>query len=265
MKFYNNDSMLSWFEFPILQPHTIVQHACYTRLHGTSVNPYHSLNISNRVGDDPIAVSSNIQSIVDHFQKRSKAPALYIDMQQVHGRELKLIHSTEEALSMNSSMCDAIATVTPGIILTVQHADCLPILLFDPITRVIAAIHAGWRGVAQKITSHVIENICATWRVDPANLIACIGPSIGPNDMEFKNWEEELPPFLHKYIDCRNTMLDLWQASIDELMLSGLHPFHIACTDISTYTRDDLFFSYRREKRTGRNATSIMLIDTNSQ
>ena len=82
--------------------------------------------------------------------------------------------------------CDALYTTEKGIVLGVFHADCVPVLLYDPITSLVAAIHSGWQGTVKEITSKVVSHIIQTEGVDPANLQAYIGCAI--EKKQFRNW-----------------------------------------------------------------------------
>ncbi len=266
MQLYHNTTPLVWLEFPLLSKNPALLHGSYTRLFGTSPKPYDSLNLSSHGSDSISHVEKNKQMIVSHFHERSSQIQTsfphYVEMNQVHGKELYIIRTIEEksAPSISHISCDAIATSLPNIILSIKHADCQPIILFDPKKKVIAAIHAGWRGIAQKITTHVISSLMNEWGVNPSDLLAGIGPSIGPSDMEFKSWQKDLPEFLHPYVNTSLSTVDLWKASIDELIGCGVPSDHIDCAYLSTYTLHNLFFSYRRAQDTGRNITAVMLL-----
>jgi purine-nucleoside/S-methyl-5'-thioadenosine phosphorylase / adenosine deaminase len=170
---------------------------------------------------------------------------------------------------------DSSLTHTPGLLLGVQTADCVPILLVDPKKRVVAAVHAGWRGTLARITQKTIGRMQLEFGCRPADLLAALGPSIGPCCYEVG--VELVAKFTAQFADAhdyfdeprtgdepnpiqwlnmappghqpppKNVHLDLRKANCSQLIASGLRPNNIYATDLCTACRSDLFFSYRRE------------------
>jgi YfiH family protein len=170
---------------------------------------------------------------------------------------------------------DASATNRPGLLLSVQTADCVPILLVDPRKRAVAAVHAGWRGTLQRIVTKAIGKMQMEFATRPADLLAALGPAIGgccyevgaevasaylaqfPNAAEWFDelrtgdepnplqWLSMMPPGHQP--PPKNVHLDLRKANRAQLLASGLRAKNIFVSDLCTACRSDLLFSYRKE------------------
>jgi purine-nucleoside/S-methyl-5'-thioadenosine phosphorylase / adenosine deaminase len=192
---------------------------------------------------------------------------------------LKQIHSDVIHLfpAAPSEPCKGDASIAnrPGLLLAVQTADCVPILLVDPKKRVIAAIHAGWRGTLARIAIKAIGQMQMHFATDPADLLAAIGPSIGPCCYEVGT--EVATQFLSQFPDApdwfdefrtgdepnpiqwlnmmppghqpppQNVRLNLKKANRAQLVSAGLRPQNISVSDLCTACRPDLLFSYRKQ------------------
>jgi hypothetical protein len=192
---------------------------------------------------------------------------------------LKQIHSDVVHLFLKPAgdppKGDASLTNTPGLLLGVQTADCVPILLVDPKKHVVAAVHAGWRGTLARIAQKTIGRMQLEFGCKPADLLAALGPSIGPCCYEVG--VELVTKFTAQFADAhdyfdeprtgdepnpiqwlnmappghqpppKRVHLDLRKANRSQLIASGLRPNNIYSTDLCTGCRTDLFFSYRRE------------------
>ncbi len=160
---------------------------------------------------------------------------------------------------------DALITNIPGAALGVVTADCVPVLLHDEINGVIAAIHAGWRGTSKEICKKTVQKMVEQYHTNPANIKAGIGPSISGNVYEVgkdvfdaftttnKSYQQFFTPKNNnKYL------LDLWKANEFQLIDAGVKKNAIQISNLCTFTRNDLFFSARKEHLcVGRNAAII--------
>lgn len=154
--------------------------------------------------------------------------------------------------------CDGLVTAERNIGLFAGHADCQIALIYDPIRKAIANIHSGWRGSVKNIYANAINHFVEQHQSNPADLLVCIGPSLGPEKAEFINHRLELPPeFLPFQI--RENYFDFWQISKMQLLNAGVREDHIEIAGICSYAHENEFFSHRREKKTGRNGTVIAL------
>lgn len=156
---------------------------------------------------------------------------------------------------------DALITTRPGVPLAVFTADCLAVVLAEPERGVLAVAHAGWRGTVAGILGRLVRTLIERYAVRPERLRAAIGPSIGPCCYEVD--EPVVGPLQAAFPgDCRRWVaaagapgkwwLDLWRANTDQLVAAGVPAGAIANPRLCTACRRDLFFSYRKEGRTGR-------------
>jgi YfiH family protein len=155
-----------------------VDAAVTTRDGGVSTGPYASLNLSLGVGDDPARVVEN---------RRRVAAAIGCDLgdmvfcHQTHGREVAVAGPADRGRGTlrtdDAVPCDAVVTATPGVVLAVVVGDCVPLVLHDPGTHVVAAVHAGWRGTVARIAEATVEAMAALG-ADPGRIVAGIGPAV---------------------------------------------------------------------------------------
>ena len=163
---------------------------------------------------------------------------------------------------------DALITDIRGICICVQTADCVPVFLFDKTKNAVGIIHAGWRGTAQLIVKKTIEAMQKYYHCDPADLIAGIGPSIGPEVYEVS--AEVADVFLNVYPTAADAilkpsrhghaMLNLWEANRLQLIGSGVPAASVEVSGICTFQNHEEFYSSRKNNgHTGRFANGIML------
>ncbi|MDO9022079.1 MAG: peptidoglycan editing factor PgeF [Deltaproteobacteria bacterium] len=149
-----------------------IRHGFSTRLGGVSAGPYAAMNLARNVGDDPAAVAENHRRFAAAV---GYEPARLFESSQVHGaRVLRTEGAAADATRAEEA--DALVTSTPGDAVAVRVADCVPVLLAAPGRGVVAAVHAGWRGVTQRVIAAAVEAM----GVRGDELIAAVGPCIGP-------------------------------------------------------------------------------------
>lgn len=220
-----------------------------TRSGGVSTGPWASLNLGDACGDDPAAVSANRRRL----QQRLPGPPHWL--RQVHGT--RVIHLDEWQPGIEA---DAAWTDCGGAVLAIQTADCLPVLLADGQARLVAAAHAGWRGLAANVLGRLVEAL----PVAPAGLSAWIGPGIGPD--QYVVGEPVQAAFLALGSDLAGGFelaadgclhADLKWIARRLLERAGVGRVH----DCRLCTAADpaRFFSYRRDGRCGRMASMIWL------
>jgi polyphenol oxidase len=264
-----------WFEFELLQSYPQVRHGCFARVGGVSTSPYHSLNVGFLADEKRDVVLENRRrvqaSIFGTFN------GMTYDVEQVHGLDVVLADTKNISILLRESVCipplsqplrqnygskvraDALITDTRGVNLLIKHADCQACLLFDPEHQAIGNVHVGWRGNVRGMYSTVMRKMREQWGTKPEKLLACISPSLGPERAEFKNWREELPSsFLEHQIG--ENYFDFWSISEAQLCAEGLLKSNIEVARMCTFSLHELFFSHRRDKVTGRNATCIALV-----
>ncbi|MFP3868548.1 MAG: peptidoglycan editing factor PgeF [Desulfobacteraceae bacterium] len=231
-----------------------VVHGIFTRLGGISQPPYHSLNLSFSVGDQPQQVLHNRQLV----RAALGMPEL-LSMGQVHGNHALVISSRERPSGQPEPPgIDILLTNVPGLALMVKQADCQAVLFYDPEQQVIANVHCGWRGNVQNVLGQAVHLLAQTFGSRPEVLRVGISPSLGPCCAEFVNYRQEFPQDFWAY-QTRPSYFDLWRLSQDQLQGAGVLPDHIQLAGLCSRCRAAEFFSYRRDQHTGRNATVIAL------
>lgn len=151
---------------------------------------------------------------------------------------------------------DGFITQTIQLPLAIKIADCQALLIFDPITNTIAAVHSGWRGSSVNIIGKVIERMKEAFQVQPKNLLVGISPSLGPCCAEFTDPQKELPPFIHPYK--KGKKVDFWAISLDQLKKAGVLIKNIELMPECTKCFRDQYFSHRNKDK-GRMVAFISL------
>ena len=221
-----------------------------TRLGGCSSAPYDSLNLGSHVGDEPARVAANRAAL------RAVLPDEPCWLNQVHGVEV-----ADAAVCAGVPDADAAISRLPGKVCVVMTADCLPVLLCDRAGTVVGAAHAGWRG----LVDGVIEATVAKMAVPSSEVLAWLGPAIGPQ--AFEVGEEVRAAFLavDSAADAAfrpGPQPGKWLADIYLLARQRLGRLGVTAVyggDACTVTDKERFFSYRRDGRTGRMASLIWL------
>jgi hypothetical protein len=154
---------------------------------------------------------------------------------------------------------DAIVTDIRKKFLVIQVADCQSVIIYDPLRQVIANAHCGWRGSIKNIIGKTIKVMTGKFGCNPYDMVAGICPSLGPCCAEFINYKKEFPERLWKYKDSANNF-NFWSLSTDQLCNAGVLIKNIYSSQICTKCNENLFFSFRKQKTTGRIATVIGLI-----
>jgi YfiH family protein len=181
-----------------------------------------------------------------------------VRLQQVHRADVFVAHGKPAS----KPEADIAVTDDPSIALSVRVADCVPVLLGDHRTGAVAAIHAGWRGTAAGAVMVAIESLRSTYGTDPVNLVAAVGPSIGPCCYEvgpdlishFSSHDAAATWFTHD----AKPHLDLWRATRDQLARAGVPPQHIHVAELCTFDHPAVFHSFRRDaKNAGRLVAAI--------
>lgn len=216
-----------WYEFEILQPYPHIHH-------GVCAAPF---------------IPSENPSSTHHPSFVSCTPCM---MNQVHGNNVVTIGSEVDP----TPTADAMVTTRSNLALVIKHADCQPCLLFDPEHSVIGVAHSGWRSSCLNIYKATVEHMQSQFDTKPEQLLACIGPSLGPCHAEFIHWHSEFPasfkPFLRP-----NDHFDFWAISRHQLQACGIKPQNIEIAEVCTRCHPESFCSYRFNKTSARNLTFI--------
>ena len=254
---FNKRNGVSFLQFPHLRDMPEIHHAIFTRNDGYSRKPYDSLNTSFGVGDDPENVRRNRLAIQDGLDANTLVFA-----RQVHGADILIVTRKDEYRMLTESgpppVGDALVTNVRNRFLVVQVADCQPVLLYDTVRQVAANIHSGWRGSVNNIIGRTIRTMQKEFGTAAGDIVAGIGPSLGPCCAEFINYRREIPQNLWRFKNSDHHF-DFWAISRDQLARAGVSQQSIFLSNMCTRCDTDLFFSYREEKITGRFAAVIGL------
>lgn len=245
-----------------------VRHAFSTRLGGVSGGIWSSMNLGTTRGDDPEAVRENYRRFCAAVGVNGQKIVM---SNQVHGAEVRAVTLSDvkrDLYDPEGYETDGLMTDIPGITLVVFAADCIPVLLYDPVRRVIGAAHAGWRGTAAGIAAKTVERMCAAYGTRPEDIRAAIGPGIGaccfethedvPNAMTGQLGAAALP-FL-KSLPAGKFKVDLKGLNALWLKRAGVPETQIDCSPACTVCRCDRYWSHRATGgQRGSGASMIML------
>ena len=264
----NLDLGIAYASSPLLEGIDSISHGFLTRLGGVSPAPFASLNFDTRDGDSHTNTEQNralVAKLLGFDTNR------LLTMNQVHGSNVLTIDKPVNDISftgLSKISADAIITNQCGIAIGVLTADCVPILLLDPVKKVIGIVHAGWKGAAKGIVQKTVETMVKQFGSDKKALLAAIGPSIGSccykvDEVVIKEFGVHSPElggnkFIKKGKD--SWALDLKKANFVQMLDIGLLEKNISVEDFCTSCRNDMFFSYRADgKVTGRQLNFIMM------
>lgn len=226
-----------------------LSHAVFTRQGGESRGYLSTLNVGLTVGDDPQIVARNREHA---FKALQRSPASLSDSWLVHLDTVLIYDTPRPADQAIPPKADIILTDNPDVSLFMRYADCVPILLYDPHKRAIGLAHAGWQGTVMKVAKTAVQAMQARYGTDPANLLAAIGPSIGPEryevgpeviDRVHSSFGPDANSLVIDYGD--STHFDLWAANQLTLQQAGVHQIELAAICTASNTQD--WFSHRAE------------------
>ena len=248
------DQRIEWLEFELFKEFKEITQGVFLRKGGKSTGECHAFSLAYQNIEDRGHVDyhrEELKRILDipylAFANQKHTAICY---------EIKGIPADE--IVCKQEPCDALITKEKGIGLVILHADCQVAILYDTKQKVIAAIHSGWRGSVENIYQKTITFLQKTHDSDPKDMLVGISPSLGPNASEFINYRKELPEAFYSY-QIKPCYFDFWAISMDQLTKAGIPKGQIEIARICTYTNPDDFYSYRRDKITGRNATVIAM------
>ncbi|MCV2358926.1 peptidoglycan editing factor PgeF [Paucibacter sp. TC2R-5] len=237
-----------------------------TRAGGASVGPFESMNVGLAVQDDPAAVTAN------RLRVDQTLGAKAVFLQQVHGSEVVVLnaaHALPDVLDIAPVLrADASVSTTPGLAVAIQVADCLPVLFAAPGG--VAGAHAGWRGLAGGVLEHTLATLCREAGCRPGDVQAWLGACIGPE--AFEVGAEVLQAFAVPAVAASSEFFNYrpnaagearWRADLAGLARQRLQ--RVGLSAISggtwcTYSEPSRFFSYRRDRVSGRMVAAICLV-----
>jgi YfiH family protein len=239
-----------YITIPALEKIAFIKHAFTTRQGGLGVR------------SDGVKMTDDWQAFAEAFDVN---PERLVTANQVHGDNIVRV-DVQNFDKMMNVQADAMITNTREMAIGVETADCVPVLLVDPLTPAVGAVHAGWRSTVKRIVQKAVKKMQDEFGSDPTRMIAAIGPTIGPECYEvdepvmgpvrevFSLWKEVA------YARGNDKWsLDLVKLNKLELAQVGLSSKNVHSVGLCTSCRRDLFYSYRSEGRTGRMLSVIMI------
>ncbi len=257
--------------FPELSRYPELRHGFSTRLMGVSKGIYSSMNLGLGRGDSDENVRENYRLICEAMDIPVKS---LVFSKQTHKANVRKVTAEDRGIGLLRPIpfddIDAHMTNEPNVALVIFGSDCVPIYLYDPGNRVIALCHGGWRGTVAGIAGKTVEAMSAEYGTKAADVVAVIGPSICKPCFEVG--EEVSDEFLRAFSDARKCGIverigdkdhvDLWEANVRMLLLSGVLRENIHKSGLCTMCRQELFFSHRGSGgRRGSNAGFLMLTE----
>ncbi len=237
-----NNGNIEWLEFELFSQEAHLTHGVFLRHGGVSTGSYSSLNVVTGTGDNLLNVQENLRRI-----HHSLNVERLITADQVHGHEVQHVLEPKEQFSE----CDGLFTNQKNWGLVIAHADCQAAIFYDPIHHAIANVHAGWRGQVKNIYQEIVNKMRHAFHSKPEDLLVGVSPSLGPENSEFIHFRKELPEEFWSF-QVKDTYFNLWAIARHQLQACGILPHHIQIAEIDTFATPQDFFSYRREKKTGR-------------
>ena len=223
-----------WLEFELLQEFPSIRHAVVLKGREASA-----------------AVTDANQNRVQQLLKLSAI----VESKQVHGNTIEYVESGY----VPRTGCDGLVTAEQGTGLMIKHADCQAAIFYDPVLRVIANVHCGWRGNVANIYAATLAFLKEKVGSQPENVFVCISPSLGPSRSEFIHYKQEFPESFWGF-QWKENYFNLWEISRSQLVDAGVLRSHIEIAGICTYENTSDYFSYRRDKTAKiNNATLIGL------
>lgn len=255
-----------FYQFKHLAAAEGVLHFVSSRHGGISKGACSSMNLQFTDYDIPAKVQENRNRMAGAV---GFSPAMYTTAEQVHRDGIAIVDNSMAGNGAYSKAdaikgVDAMITALPDICLMVRSADCVPLLLYDPKQNVIAAIHAGWRSTLLQIAAKTVRQMQDVFNVDPHDILAGIGPSIGACCFEIGEvvvteiYREQQAHFLKTIQGKAKQHFDLWACNAEQLRTMGVQKIELAAC--CTSCMQDEFFSYRRNGvQTGQLGTGIVL------
>jgi hypothetical protein len=253
---------LRYCQFEIFQEAPVF-HAVFSRQGGVSQPPFDGLNTGGTVGDHPEAVMENHIRI---FKTAGVDFSSRFDVWQVHGKKI-MAADAPRPTDVPHPKADGILTDRKGVTLFMRFADCVPVLLVDPVRKVIGIVHAGWQGTQKKIAREAVREMTRIYGSEPSDILAGIGPAICQNC--YQVGDEVVRLFRDSFGKAAQTLfaqiegkphLDLWKANQVTLQEAGVT--HIERSELCTSCHTSDWFSHRAENgQTGRFAVLMALTE----
>ena len=265
----NKKDDIEYLTFPLLEREAGIKHLFSTRLGGVSQGIFSSMNLSYTRGDEPEAVDENFRRIANVLEL---TPEHFVLSDQTHTTNVRIV--TKEDLGKGVTRpkdytdVDGLITNEPDIILGTFYADCVPLYFYDPVKKVIALSHSGWRGTVSGMGRVTIEKMKQAFGCKPEDILAAIGPSICQDCYEVSEdvAEEFAKAFPGKEKELllakanQKYQLDLWKANELLLLDAGILREHLEITDICTCCNPQYLFSHRASQGKRGNLGAFLVL-----
>ena len=258
---FSQNNGLRYYTFEIFPKNTT--HAVFTRQGGVSPHPWDSLNVGGSIGDDIRHVRDNR---IRSFKALGRAPESIHDVWQVHSADV-VYADAPRPLDTEYQKADIMLTDNPNVTLFMRFADCTPVFLYDPKKKIVGTVHSGWLGTVRDAAGAAVQAMQERYSSNPADVLAAIGPSIGPDHYEIG--EDVIVQVQDAFGADAESLLkangnsihfDLWKANQILLQKAGVK--QVETTGICTACHTDDWFSHRAEKgATGRFGALLALED----
>ncbi|UPS44531.1 peptidoglycan editing factor PgeF [Prevotella sp. E15-22] len=243
-----------------------------TRQGGYSEGRYGEFNINRYCGDSEEAIQKNREALCQllGIEDHSLLMPHQVHLAEIAVVDREMLTLPTEEIQQKLDGIDALMTNEAGVCIGVSTADCIPVLLYDPIQRASCAIHAGWRGTVQRIVEKAVARMTGVFGSDPQNLIAQIGPGIHLESFEvgdevYQTFEKEGFPMELISKKYEKWHIDLPECNRLQLVAAGIPETHIAVSPVCTFQQSDTFFSARKLSiNSGRIFTGILLQESNT-
>lgn len=245
---------VGFLTFPSLSELDFVNHAFSTRIGGVSTDEFKSMNLNFKRGDKP-------ENVTENYKIFCKAAGFdyetLISSSQDHNTFVRCVTQSDCGIGIyrehDIQSVDALVTNEPNVTLVTHYADCTPIFLADPVKRVIALAHAGWRGTIAKIGEITVEKMQTEYGCDPTDIVAVVGPAIGaccyevntPVYEQFASLTELKPAYFTQSLGHGKYLLDLKETNRRMLLEAGLLSINITISDVCTKCNSGLLYSHR--------------------
>ncbi len=244
---------VGYYTFEAFDAIPFVRHGFSTRLGGLSTGIYTSMNLSFTRGDNPETVRQNFDLFCTAVGVESRNAVVAA---QEHHTVIYNATAADRGRGVwrerGYTDIDGLITDEPNVVLFTQYADCVPLFFVDPNRRVVGTAHAGWRGTVAQIGAVTVERMCKDYGCHREDILAAIGPSIGPCCFEVDEpvYREFATLSAFTSACVRHTKgdkfhIDLWQTNRNILLAAGISQQHITVTDLCTKCHADVFWSHR--------------------
>lgn len=266
-------------ECPAFSATGLCRHLFSTRFGGVSEGPFTSMNLGISRGDEDEKVRENYRRISEALDVPVDR---FVFSMQTHSLNVRRVTEEDAGKGLSRERdyrdVDGLISNVPGLVLCVFWADCIPVLLLDPVRRAVGAVHSGWRGTVGKIAARAVREMGEAYGSNPEDIIAAVGPGICGDCYEVSEdvaeaFQEAFPsekardsvvrpamPSPSGNFSGRKYYVDLWEANRLILMEAGLLERNIHISGICTKCNPDVFFSHRQMgERRGLNAAFLAL------